>query len=184
MKAKNFFQRFVYGCLVAAMPWACAYQSAIGHEAMKDVSKEISELRSTIVSVEVYIVPGGVAFRQPLTERDVLQIACRRNVVTANHAAVSGLVNVLENARLVEAPIDKSEYDHRIVIRLHRSDSRVHTLALSRDYIGLNAHGEYRTGTESSPGPAISVEATNGIEKALRAWAEQHQALAANYCRR
>lgn len=173
MKARNVIGRFLRASVITAVAFAYSYQPAIAAEAAKDVSKEISELRSTTVSVEVYIVPGNFVFREPLTERDVLKIACRRNVVTTDQVVISSLVDILEHAKLAQIFTLADEYAPRIVIRLQQGNSRLHTLVLSRDYTNANAHGEYRNEGVSAPGQTISVEATNNIEKALRAWAEQ-----------
>lgn len=78
MKTRMPIRALVRACSIVAMALLSA--QGVVAETKRDVSKEISELRSTIVSVEVYLGPSNVTFRQSLTEHDVVRMACRRNL--------------------------------------------------------------------------------------------------------
>lgn len=179
MKASNFFGSPVRAGAIFALALAFALESANAGEA-KDISKQISELRDTIRTAEVFLVPRGVALREALGERDVVRIACRHANFATSPADVGSLIDVLVNAKLMGIPADKEGYDARIVVYL-QGTSRLFTLVLSQDYDNAHARGVFRR--EGNPSLTTHVEATNGIERDLGIWAAQHESLKTNRCR-
>lgn len=149
-------------------------------EGFTDVSRELDDLRRDIRSAEVYLIARDQSFRYTYGESDVLRSGCRYAVTSASD--LGSLIDVLANAELVQVPARKDEYDARIVIRLHRADSRVHAVVLGPDYANANSNGEYRVAANATSSVVPVAATKHGIESGLRLWAAQHQSLAAKRC--
>jgi len=173
MKANNFFQRFVHGCLVAAMPWALAFQPAIGHEAMKDVSKEISALRSSIVSAEVWLAPRNLETRGEVKEEDLRNLTCPYHATQKKD--LDPLLDLLTKARIVEVA-SSDPYEMRIAVYLHTRTGTTIGIATSQDFNNAPASGLFNR--------SLPIEVRNGYEADLRAWAAQRESFKAYPCRK
>lgn len=166
---------FFIGAFMLAHPDHPAFASEKG----KDVSKEISELRNTVSSAELFLAPPNATFRADLKAPDVIRMSCHYKATSPDD--VSSLIDLIANARVIEASSDKDGYDARVVVRLYDGDSKHSTLIMSPDYSNAPANGGYLAMSKGG-NQEIPVVANTGIEKELRFWASQHQSLTNKPC--
>lgn len=166
MKNENAIKKTLRAIATCALALTCFYQPAIATETPKDVSKEIRDLRSTVVSAEVYIVAPGTASRISFKEEDILGVAsCMYQV--SEKKDVESLIDVVANAGIVEEISPTRGYDARIGIFLHTADHDTVRLVTGPDYTTEPARGIYNR--------AVRVVARMGFEADLRHWAAQRK---------
>jgi hypothetical protein len=134
-------------------------QAVSAPETGTDVSKEISDLHSTITSAELYTISNGLSFRIGLKERDVVRMGCHYSAVEKND--VTSLLDVLVNAQLVEPPEQIPTLEPRIVVHLHTREGAVIPLVLSREFINGPARGTYNNTTPVAAKMGFGAELLN-----------------------
>jgi hypothetical protein len=165
MKRGNIIKRSVHAGVIGAMAFAFFYQPAVAVEAMKDVSKEINDLRSTVVSAEVMIVPRNMTFRTSLREKDLSGSSCIYEV--SEKKDLDSLLDTLAQAGIVEELEPKFGHDARIGVFLYTSDEKVIRLVTGPDYDNAPPRGVFNRTTP--------VVAQKGFEADMRIWAAQRQ---------
>jgi hypothetical protein len=168
MKEENRTKKFFCACATAALALVCFYQPAVAAEAVKDVSKEISDMRTTVVSAEVLLTAGNLEARNAHSEKDLQGMARKYNV--SGKEDLDSLIDILANAGIVQAPGLLDDYDARIGVYLHTKDGSTVKLVTGPDY-------EPADGTFNGTTP---VALKKGIEADLRIWAARHQSIKAS----
>lgn len=133
-------------------------------EVLKDVSKEISNLRKHIVSAEVWLVPRNTESRAEIMEADIPEAACPYQAIEQKD--LDALMNVLVSAGIAEAASPEPD-DVRIAIYLQTDTGTVIKLLTGPDYSNGPARGLYNRD--------VPIAIKSGFETAMRAWASQRQ---------
>ena len=166
MKEEPVINKTLCAIAICALALAGLYQSAVATETPKDVSKEISDLRDTVVSAEVYLVAPGIASRINFTERDVLGVvSCMYEA--SGKKDVDSLIDVLADAGIVEQVEPPRNYDARIVVYLHTVEGDTIPLVTGPQYTTEPARGIYNS--------SLRVVTKMGFEPNLRHWAAQRK---------
>jgi hypothetical protein len=141
-------------------------------EAPRDISKEISALRGTIVSAEVMLVPRGMtSFRFRLSEKDLPGNSCTYEV--SDKKDLDSLIDTLAAAGIVEAEDPARKVDARIGVFLHTSTGEVIRLMTGPDYSNAAPFGMFNRAT--------TVLAQKGFETDMRIWAAQRKPTRMSY---
>jgi hypothetical protein len=163
MKTRNNIKTLLCAFVMTAMAVG-SLQAAPAAETGKNVSKEISDLRSTVVSAEVLLTSGNLEARHSHSEKDLQGMA--RKYKVSNKEALDSLINIMANAEIVEAPSPQDGYyDARIGVYLHTKDGSTVRLITGPD-------DEPAIGTLNGTTP---VALKKGIEADLQIWAASHQ---------
>jgi hypothetical protein len=165
---------FLRACVIGVLTLA-SYQPAVATEALKDVSKEMSELRSSATTVDLYLAAKDVTYRADLHEADVLRMGCHYRAQNAQD--VGELLDLVVNANWVSTQPSVYGYDARIVVHVHQGNAHYVSLVITPDYSNAYARGMYYSGPRTASTQEVTVEARSKIEKDLRFWASQHETL-------
>lgn len=165
-------------CVMGLMILA-TYQPAVANDAVEDVSRQLSDLRASIDSAEVFLIARDTSPIHNFGEYDVVRTGCRYIVKKATD--LGSLMDVLVNARLTQVPENEDGYDGRVLIRLYQGGSVIRSLLLGPGYSNANSYGAYKV-VASGSDRTFPVEAKNRIERDLRFWAAQHRSLAIRAC--
>lgn len=133
-------------------------------ETARDVSAEISELRSAILSAEVRISPGRFESLGEITEQRLQRVGCSYQVTEKQD--LDPLLDILVNAGLVEHA-HPEPVDTLIAIYLTTRSGAVIPLLLDAEFTNSPSLGKYNGMTP--------VAATKGFETALRTWAVERK---------
>jgi hypothetical protein len=165
MKAENMSTRFAYAVAGGAVIFACLTSPAVAAGELKDVSKQISDARGSVLSAEVMLVPRGVSFRTRLGENDLSRNSCTYEV--SEKQDLDSLLDTLAHAAIVEVAEPKARLDARIGVFLHASDGSVVRLVTGPDYDNAPSSGIFDRTTP--------VVAQKGFESDMRIWAAQRK---------
>jgi hypothetical protein len=163
MNSRNITERFFRAAAIGATILAFS-QPAVASEAMRNVSKELSDMQNSIVSAEVYTLPESFSFRIRQQEENVVASGCRYSVVEKDDLV--GLLKVLEGASLHELPNDRGEFDARTVVYLRTQGGTI-PLVLTREYSNAPAFGAYNG--------RVPVESAVGFGRDFRIWKSQRK---------
>lgn len=163
--------RLIHASAAVAAVLAFSHPLGAVAEAPKDVSREINNLRSTIVSADVMIVPRGMTFRTRLQEKDLFGSACTYEV--SEKKDLDALLDTLANGGVVEAADQQLGYDARIGVFLHTSGGSVVRLITGPDYNNAPPSGAFNR--------TIAVVAQKGFEADMRLWAAQRKPTRTSY---
>jgi hypothetical protein len=167
MKAGNTIkERLNFAVAAAIATVVFSHQLALAAETPRDVSKEISGLRSNVMAADVYVLPDGVSFRRRQEAPDVVRSGCSYRAV--EQADVDSLLDVLVGAGFHEQPPQPSGYETRLVVHLRMRDGGTIPLALTRQYSDAAVSGTYQ-------GQVSVVAATMGFGGEFGKWKAQRK---------
>lgn len=180
-KAKRLF--LLSACVTSTMMLA-TYSPAVANEAVKDVSKEVSDLRSTTQYVELYLIGDDFSPNRDMHLADVIRTGCHYKA--EKQADVASLLDVVANAMVTQAPADKEGLDIRVVLHVYQDANHYLSLVMGQDYTDAPSRGRYFGPNVGAlwevPPSAMYVEAKRGLQKDLRFWGVQHASLAVKPC--
>jgi hypothetical protein len=110
-------------------------------EAIKDVSKEISDMRGAVASIDLYTVSNDMVYRVRLDEKDVVDRGCRYKATA--RADVDALIDLLVDAQFAQRPPDDYSREPRIVVHLRMRNGDTIPLVLTREFDNAPASGTF-----------------------------------------
>lgn len=165
MKKKTVMNRTICVIATCALALTCRYQPAFATEATKDVSKEISAIRGSVISADVLLAPHNMETRGEVQEKDLPARSCTYHVTEKKD--LDPLIDLLANAGIVEVAA-ADPYEMRIAVYLHTRAGTSLGIATSQEFNNAPARGLFNR--------TVPIATKVGFESGLRAWAAQREA--------